>query len=161
MLRLPRSTRLPAAALASAVAALTLLSAPPAFADDEQTETAEAETLTKGEKRLAKLLEGRVAGEPQECIRNFPTQRVRTIEKTAYVYGRGKTIYVQRTSDPGNIDRDDILVSRNFQATRLCRLDQATTVDRFIGFFTGNVFYEEFIPYTRVETGDRSNQVDG
>ncbi|MEM7666467.1 MAG: hypothetical protein AAF250_11475 [Pseudomonadota bacterium] len=160
MLRLPRSNRLPAAALASA-AALTLLAAPPALADDEQPESAETKELTKGEERLARLLEGRVAGEPQECIRNFPTQRVRVIEKTAYVYGRGKTIYVQRTRDPANIDRDDILVSRNFQATRLCRLDQATTVDRFVGFFTGNVFYEEFVPYTRVEAGDSSGQADG
>ncbi len=29
---------------------------------------------TKGEVKLAKLLEGRVAGEPQRCLRTFPSR---------------------------------------------------------------------------------------
>lgn len=114
--------------------------------------TTEAEPLTKGEKRLAKLLEGRVAGEPVRCIRTMPSQRMQTIDGTAYVYGSGNTIYVQRTRNPDQIDDNDALVTTRFNATELCRLDQMTTVDRVLGVFTGAVFFEDFVPYTRVKS---------
>jgi hypothetical protein len=29
-----------------------------------------------------------------------------------------------------------------------------TTIDRNVGFFTGAVFFEDFIPYTRVKEDD-------
>ncbi len=157
MLSLQRPTRLPTFALAGVVASLALVAAQPAMADEENAET-ETEELTKGEKRLAEMLEGRVAGEPQRCIRIRLNNRLRVIDDTAYVYGSGRTIYVQRTRNPGDIDRDDILISRQFNASQLCRLDVVTTADRLAGFFTGAVFFEDFIPYTRVEnTEDASS----
>jgi hypothetical protein len=76
---------------------------------------------------------------------------MQTIEKTAYVYGRGSTIYVQRTSSPDRIDDGDALVTNRFNASELCKLDQMTTVDRVLGFFTGAVFFEDFVPYTRTK----------
>ena len=133
-----------------AALATTGLAASPAFAD-EPADKEEPKEMTKGEEELAKLLEGRVAGEPVRCIRNYPTQRLQIIDKTAYVYGRGRTIYVQRTKHPEDIDDDDILVLRTTTGSRLCRLENLTTVDRYSGFFTGAVFFEEFVPYTRVE----------
>ena len=141
--------------MASLAAAVALAFALPAAAQDQgepdvETE-AEAAPMTKGEKRLAKLLEGRVAGEPVRCIRTFPNLPMQTIEKTAYVYGRGDTIYVQRTRNPGDIDESDALVTQRFSASELCRLDPMTTVDRVLGFFTGAVFFEDFVPYTRVK----------
>lgn len=120
----------------------------------EEQEGADAQEMTKGEKRLAKLLEGRVAGEPVRCIRTFPSNSFKIIDQTAYVYGSGKTIYVQRTKHPERIDDDDILVSRRFSSTQLCRLDRMTTVDRAARFFTGAVFFEDFVPYTRVEKAE-------
>lgn len=141
--------------MASLAAAAALALALPAAAQDQGEPDVEAETeaapMTKGEKRLAKLLEGRVAGEPVRCIRTFPNLPMQTIEKTAYVYGRGDTIYVQRTRNPGDIDESDALVMQRFSASELCRLDQMTTVDRVLGFFTGAVFFEDFVPYTRVK----------
>lgn len=120
-------------------------------APDVETE-ASAEPMTEGEQRLAKLLEGRVAGEPLRCIRTLPNQRMTTINRTAYVYGSGNTIYVQRTRNPDQINDNDALVTRRFNATELCRLDQMTTVDRVSGIFTGAVFFEDFVPYTRVKS---------
>ena len=133
----------------AAIAAMGL-AASPAIAGDE-AEKEEPTEMTKGEKKLAKMLEGRVAGEPQRCIRNFPNQRLSVIDKTAYVYGRGRTIYVQRTKHPEDIDDDDILVLKTTTGSQLCRLENLTTIDRFSGFFTGAVFFEDFVPYTRVE----------
>lgn len=148
MIRAARS-KIPAfTSTCAAIAALSLVSTAPAAAEesDDQVET----ELTEGEQRLAKLLEGREAGEPRDCIRDLPNSRLTTIEDTAYVYGQGGTIYVQRTLDPDQIDDDDALVIRRHNGTRLCRLDLATTVDRFNGFFTGVVRFDQFVPYKRV-----------
>ena len=137
---------------AAGIAALALVAAQPALAD-EQGDEANTE-MTKGEERLAKLLEGRVAGEPQNCIRSRFNDQLTVIDETAYVYGRGNTIYVQRTTDPEDIDSHDVLVSRRFDAGQICRQDVVTTVDRFQGFFSGAVFFADFIPYTRVDESE-------
>lgn len=115
-------------------------------------EAQEAPGQTRGEQRLAKLLEGRVAGEPTRCIRALPSQRMNTIDGTAYVYGSGNTIYVQRTRNPDQIDDNDALVVNRTNGSQLCRFDIATTIDRNNGFFTGAVFFEDFVPYTRVKS---------
>ncbi len=143
--------RLAAAALPIALVGLSLNPLAAQDAPDEDVTATVHPTATKGEARLAKLLEGRVAGEPLRCIRTLPSQRFQTIDRTAYVYGSGNTIYVQRTRDPEAIDDDDALVSRRFNASSICRLDVMTTIDQVLGFFTGAVFFEDFVPYTRVK----------
>lgn len=142
-----------AAALPLVLASLCLspLAAQTADAPEAQKDVV-AEPMTRGEARLAKLIEGRVAGEPVRCIRTLPSQRMTTIDRTAYVYGSGNTIYVQRTRNPDQIDDNDALVTTRFNASELCRLDQMTTVDRVLGVFTGAVFFEDFVPYTRVKS---------
>ena len=135
-------------AFAGLAAVAAIAAAQPLVAQNDQTEA--GTQMSKGEQRLAKMLEGREAGEPVNCIRQLPTSRMTTIENTAYVYELGDTLYVQRTRNPEDIDRNDALVTRRFNATRLCRLDTMTTVDPVLGFFTGAVFFEDFIPYTRV-----------
>ena len=153
MFRFPRSARLPAIAFSAAASGLALAAAHPAMAEEEK---AEAKEMTKGEIELAEILKDRVAGEPQRCIRIRLNNRLRVIDKTAYVYGNGNTIYVQRTRNPEDIDRDDILISRQFAASQLCRLDVVTTADRVAGFFTGAVFFEDFVPYTRVKDSGKA-----
>ena len=135
-------------ALAGAAAGLSLVAVQPAFADEEKAESKE---MTKGEKELAKMLEGREAGEPVRCIRNRPNPRLKVIDKTAYIYGSGKTIYVQYTANPKRIDRDDVLVTRQFNASELCRMDVINTREPVNGMMTGVVQFEDFIPYTKVE----------
>lgn len=144
--------------LTAGLAAAALVGASGVLAQSDTTSQPDLEAgtatkpMTKGEKRLAKLLEGRQAGEPVSCIRTTPTQRTETIEGAAYVYGRGNTIYVQRTSAPEQIDDSDALIVNRFSGSELCRFDVTTTVDRFNGFFTGAVFFEDFVPYTRVKS---------
>jgi hypothetical protein len=147
---LPRSKAFQIYNVLAGLSALALVGAP-VSAQADPDEQAEKE-MSKGEQRLAKLLEGRVAGEPQSCITTRPTgEDLTVIPDTAYVYGRGNTIYVQRTLYPERISRNDVLISQRFSPTRLCRQEIATTVDRFTGFFTGAVQLEDFVPYTRVE----------
>lgn len=151
-------TRLPAlfrTAIGSAALALSLTAALPAGAQSgdapDVEASSEAAPLSKGEQELAKLLKGRVAGKPVSCIRTLRNDRIQTIEGTAYVYGRGSTIYVQRTADPANIDESDALVTTRFSASDLCRLDRTITIDPFTGIFTGVVFFDDFVPYTKVK----------
>jgi hypothetical protein len=144
-------------AVALAIAASPSLSAQSAATAQgeiaaETSDTKDAAALTRGEQRLAKLLEGRTAGTPKDCISAIPSRRMQTIDGVAYVYGSGQTIYVQRTSDPAQIRHTDMLVSNRPTVTQLCRLDVAQTFDRFTGQFTGAVFFEDFVPYTRVNS---------
>ena len=135
-------------------AALALVAGLPAIAQDQGDVEAKVEgSIAKpnGEERLAKLLEGRVAGQPVSCIRTLLRDRMQVIDGTAYVYGSGNTIYVQRTSEPDRIDDSDTLVTNRFSASQLCRLDTMTTIDHFTGIFTGAVFFDDFVPYTRVK----------
>ena len=108
----------------------------------------DARERPKGEEKLAKLLEGRVAGEPESCIRTFPHVDLTVIEGTALVYKSGRTLWVNRTDQPRDIDESDALVTRQFGA-QLCNTDIVTTVDRNDGFYTGNIFLSDFVPYRR------------
>ena len=127
--------------LATAAAAITLVASP-----------ASAERKS-GEEKLAELIDGRVAGEPQSCINTFNSRPLTVIDDTAIVYRSGDTVYVNRTRAPQTLDNDDVLVIRKFgSGSRLCRLDQISTRDRFNGFYTGNIFLTDFVPYRRVET---------
>jgi hypothetical protein len=131
------------ATLISTLAASMMLAAPTAAQDEP----------TKGQEELAELLEGRVAGEPQSCVRTFPNTPFNIIDKTAIVVERGTTIYVNIPRDPDSLDDDDALKIRKFgNATRLCRTDIITTFDTLGGFYTGNVFLGDFVPYTKVES---------
>jgi hypothetical protein len=101
-----------------------------------------------GQQELAKLLEGRVAGEPQDCVSTFPTRHLRVIDKTALVYDAGSTIYVNVPANPASLDEDDAMVVSQF-GTHLCRQDVITTHDRYAGFQTGTIFLGDFVPYRK------------
>jgi hypothetical protein len=128
----------PALALA-AIAAMTV-AAGPSIAKERLT----------GDQELAKLLEGRVAGEPENCINTFANRDSRVIDGTALVYGRGRTIWVNVPANPRDLDDWDALLVRQY-GSRLCRQDIVTTFDTSSGMYTGNVFLGDFVPYTRVD----------
>lgn len=112
---------------------------------------ADAKPRLSGEAELAKMLEGRVAEAPVECITEYPSSNTTVIDRTALVFGRGNVIYVNRTQDPRSVDDDDILVIRKFgTGSRLCRTDIITTVDQGSRMYSGNVFLTKFVPYRRV-----------
>jgi hypothetical protein len=103
-----------------------------------------------GDQKLAKLLEGRVAGEPRSCINTRVNSESRVIDGTALVYGRGRTIWVNVPTNARDLNDRDALLVRQFGAN-LCRQDIVTTFDTTGGFYTGNVFLGDFVPYTRVD----------
>ena len=108
-----------------------------------------AGSVEKGEEKLAKLLEGRVAGEPVRCIATLGRDNPQIIDRVALVQGRGKTIYVARPRDPRVLDSRDVLLVERHRSGQLCADDQMRMVDRHNGFVTGVIFLEDFVPYTR------------
>lgn len=106
------------------------------------------ERLT-GEEKLAKQLEGRVAGEPVSCISLTASRETQIIDNTAIVFGRGNVIYVNRPAHPSSLDSDDIMVTR-ITGSQLCRLDIVRMHDRSGGFYSGFVGLQDFVPYRRV-----------
>ena len=131
--------------LALSAAAIGLLAAPAVQAD-------EAVATTKGEQRLAKMLEGRVAGEPQSCIHTIGARSITQIDDTALVYKRGDTIWVNYTRTPESIDNWDYMVIRRFTGSQLCRTDRIETYDRGGNFFSGIIMLDDFIPYRLPES---------
>lgn len=160
MIRISRRARMLTGCLAAALATAASLALPAQAAIARGAMEAEAPAApdegaaaspNKGEQRLARLLEGRVAGEPVRCIPAFRNLSMQTIDRTAYVYGRGDTIYVQRTRNPKQIDNSDYLRVIRRDSTQLCREDQTVQVEPFSGMLSGAVFFEDFVPYTRVK----------
>lgn len=115
---------------------------------------AQAETRQeRNEARLAEMIEGRVAGEPQMCVTAFRSNDIEVIPYVGIVYDAGDTIYVARASRPNQLRSSDVpIIERH--GSQLCRNDVMRTVDRHSGFTTGALFLEDFVPYTKVEEAD-------
>ena len=135
--------------IAIATASLGLFAVPLLAQDSVPKEAAQ---MTRGEQKLAKLLDGRVAGKPQSCIRTLGNRNLQQIDGTALTYRDGDTIWVNYTRSPGNIDDRDIMVIDRFSGSSLCRTDQVKLVDRINGFLAGVLFLDDFIPYTKADS---------
>ena len=103
------------------------------------------------EQQLAKLLDGRVAGEPKDCI-SLPTiDSSQIIDKTAIVYRQGATLWVNTPrSGAESLDDDDVLVTKP-TGSQLCSIDTVQLHDRSSHFWRGFVSLGEFVPYRKVK----------
>ncbi len=130
--------------LPASILAVLILAAPASAQTDEPT---------KGERELAELIEGRVAGEPVRCLTRIEADSVRIIDETAFVFRDRRTIYINRpVTGTRYLDRWDMPVFRKFGSSNLCRSDQVELVDRNSGFPGPVLQLGAFIPYTLPET---------
>lgn len=103
------------------------------------------------EERLAKLLEGRVAGPPQDCIPLSMARSSQVIDGTAIVYRIGSTLWVNRPEGgASSLDDDDILVTK-LSGSQLCSIDAVQLHDRSSHMYSGFVSLGKFVPYRRVK----------
>jgi hypothetical protein len=105
------------------------------------------------EARLAKLLDGRVAGQPVNCISLATIRSSQVIDGQAIIYRTGaSTFYVNRPRIGADaLDDDSILVTRT-PTSSLCSLDTVQLVDRASRIPRGFVGLGEFVPYRRAPT---------
>ena len=102
----------------------------------------------KGEAKLAKILEGRTAGPPLDCVDPRSVETVEIIDRTAILYRMpGGSLYVNRPeAGAADLKWDSTLTSRTVGA-RLCRHD-AMTASRFGE--TSFLLLGPFTPYGKV-----------
>ncbi|MFN3726481.1 MAG: hypothetical protein ACK4SZ_09260 [Allosphingosinicella sp.] len=111
---------------------------------------AQARERLSPEAQLARMLEGRVAGEPVDCINLRNVRGSSVIRDTAIVYDAGSVLYVNRPrAGAEQLDDWSAQVSRPF-GNRLCSIDPVQLIDLTSGVFRGTVFLDEFVPYRRV-----------
>lgn len=104
------------------------------------------------EAQLAKMLEGRVAGEPRDCIQLTTARSSTIIDGTAIVYRSGSTLWVNRpTGGASSLDDDDILVTKTI-GSQLCSIDSIELRDRSSRMYNGFVSLGKFVPYRKAET---------
>ena len=113
---------------------------------------ADARPRIAPEAKLAKMLDGRVAGEPQDCIYLPSIRSSRIIDRTAIVYDAGRTLWVNRPrSGASSLNDDDILVTDlHGSGSQLCSIDIIRLHDRTSFFYSGFVGLGEFVPYRKV-----------
>jgi hypothetical protein len=101
------------------------------------------------EAQLAKALEGRVAGQPVDCINLRTIRSSRIIDDTAIIYDAGGTLYVNRPrAGREDLDQWDTLVTKT-HSSRLCSIDTVQLYDVAAHMPTGFVFLGEFVPYRK------------
>lgn len=133
------------AALFSALATTAALCAIPATAGPR---------LSPGQ-QLDKALAGRVAGKPVDCIDPRFNSDTRIIDRTAIIYGSGRTVYLQQPDNARALRDDDVLVTELRGSGQLCSIDTVKLHDRSGGWYRGFVGLNRFVPYTRAQTALR------
>ncbi|MEZ5708961.1 MAG: hypothetical protein R3E02_06190 [Blastomonas sp.] len=103
-----------------------------------------------GRYELDRLIEGRVAGQPVECVPSFSNSRITIISRTALVFESAGVVYVNVPENHGQLKDRDAVQTRTF-GTRLCRTDIVTTFEPITGAYTGNISLQEFVPYRRAD----------
>ena len=103
------------------------------------------------EEKLAREIEGRVAGDPVDCINLRNVRSSRIIPGTAIVYDAGSTIYVNRPrGGASSLDSWDVLVTK-LHSSQLCSIDTVQLQDSSSRMLSGIVFLGDFVPYRKVK----------
>jgi hypothetical protein len=107
----------------------------------------------RAEASLAKVLDGRLAGKPVDCIQLHDIDSTEVFDNTAILYRTlGGKLYLNRPrSGLSSLNDNDILVTRSW-TSELCSIDTVNLVDRSSHFPTGFVFLGEFVPYSKTPT---------
>ena len=105
----------------------------------------------QGQAELNRLIEGKVAGAPVDCLPHFDSKNMRAIDdQTAVFRGVGGKIYVTHfngsCSNLGNPGY--ALVTKQYGSANLCRGDIAQMVQTSTGMTVGGCAVGSFVPYT-------------
>lgn len=103
------------------------------------------------DEQLAKLLEGRVAQAPVNCINPSQATSTQIVAGKAIVYGVGSRLYVNVPRGRAETMRsDDILITRQF-GSQLCRNDQVQLLERGLSIPRGIILLGDFVPYVKAD----------
>ncbi len=118
-----------------------------------EAETAPAPIGEKAAKTLAKQLDGKVPGEPKNCISNLGMGNFIRISDDMLLYREsGRLVYQNklRSPCPGLARDNDIIVTESFGG-QLCQGDLVRLVDRISGIPGPVCSLGEFVPYRKAK----------
>ncbi len=101
-----------------------------------------------GEAKLAKMLEGRVAGKPVRCLDASQRRSMEVVDRTALVFRDGRTLYVNRPSGVEFLTWSDVPVFKVF-GDQVCKNDIVHLRDRSTGMGGGSMTMGDFVPYRK------------
>lgn len=127
----------------AALALAALASAIPASAADKRSQRA-----ARGEAELARLIDGRTAGKPVECLGSSERRDLRIIDGTAFVFRDGDTLYVNRPAGANMLDWGQVPVFRLW-GDQLCSKDMVELRDSGSRMPGAVLTMGEFVPYRR------------
>ena len=109
---------------------------------------------SKAEAKLAKALDGRVAGEPVNCLQLRDIRSSRIYDRTAILYEtNGGKLYLNRPrSGASTLDSNDVMVT-DTHSSQLCSIDIVRLYDSGARMQSGFVGLNKFVPYTKVKPG--------
>ncbi|WP_260596600.1 hypothetical protein [Sphingomonas endolithica] len=100
---------------------------------------------------MQKVLAGRVAGKPTDCISLSSVNSTQIIDGRAIIYKAGGKVYVNEPrSGAETLRDDDILLTQTF-GSQLCSIDSVKLLDRGARFQRGFVTLGKFVPYSLVK----------
>lgn len=127
--------------MATALALATGMAAHASAAGDE-----------RGEKSLAKMLEGRVAGAPVNCLDTRRAFSAEIVDKTAIVYRMPDgALYVNRPqAGAASLDRQSVMQTRSV-ISQTCKGDRVDLIESGGkgGIARGGVLLGDFTPYAK------------
>lgn len=100
---------------------------------------------------LVRLLEGRAAGQPRQCLSAFERRDSQTFNGTMVFQPRSKTLYRNDLNGCPQLTSNAIPIFRSPSST-LCSGEIVQIVDRASQFPVGACSLGPFVPYTRVAT---------
>lgn len=108
------------------------------------------------EAQIAKALDGRVAGQPVDCImlRNIRSSQI--VDRTAVLYTmNGGTIYLARPTSGAPFLRRDLALITDTHSPQLCGVDIVRLYDTSSRFEAGSIGLGKFVPYEKPGKGRR------
>ena len=127
-------------ALAAAVAGCNVAPPPQAALADPRAQT-----------RLAQMLAGKVAGQPQSCLPTYRADRMTVIDDRTIVFQDSPSrVWVMHPQNECNLLSAGpyALVTRT-TTTQLCRGEIGQVVDTMSGTTVGSCVMGDFVPYVR------------
>ena len=100
--------------------------------------------------QLARAIEGRVAGKPQDCLMQRDIRSSRIIDGKAIVYETANgTIYVNEPDSGASSLRRDYVLVTDTHSDQLCSVDIVRLLDSGTHMQAGSVGLGKFVPYAK------------
>lgn len=114
------------------------------------TQQQQAEIQAKGDRLLAKTLEGRVAGKPENCLPTGFVDGPQVVGDSLIYRQSGKRLWRTQVRDRCPFLRDDQIVVSILYGTNVCRNDRFRLVDRGSPIASADCTFGDFVPYDKV-----------